>query len=225
MFFYRLVRCSKVTLIILRLAGALTLRVISPRTHREILPYFGQDVAMHGKRKSLALVLATALLLTNFQSHQFAAAKKKEAKPIPSASPKWPPPGFKGINGVYARVPGDEELLGILSASRSLRQRFEPCKTLACAPVIVASATGCEWWEITSNVRQVNDVTLLREKIGTLVTYAGGSEPEKLKAIFLISEVPVAPAISISGIRVICHRDEFDKPKPGNIYTKVEVAG
>jgi hypothetical protein len=166
-----------------------------------------------------------ALSVGVFQPNQSALAKKKEAKPIPSPSPVWPPPGYKGINGVYAKVPSSKELIGLLSARRSLQKTVKQCEQFACGAVIVAAETGCEWWEVASNVKQVNVTTRIREKIGTLVTYANGTSPEELRTIFLVSQEPVDPAISISGIRVICHRDVVDKPKPGNIYTKVEVTG
>jgi hypothetical protein len=34
----------------------------------------------------------------------------------------------------------------------------------------------------------------------------------------LISGEPVAPGISISGIKLTCHRDSTNQPKPSNIY-------
>ena len=46
---------------------------------------------------------------------------KKTAKPIPSPAPKWPPKGFKGNEGVYAKVPSSKELIGLLSAKRTLQ--------------------------------------------------------------------------------------------------------
>lgn len=180
---------------------------------------------MFANRRSLALFLVTAIFFSIFQADQVAMAKKKEAKPIPSPSPTWPPPGYKGINGVYAKVPSSKELIGLLSARRSLQKIVKQCEEFACGAVIVAAESGCEWWEVTSNVRQANVLTLERDKVGTLVTYASGSEPKALKTIFLVSQEPVDPRLSISGIRVICHRDSFDKPKSGNNYTKIVTTG
>lgn len=225
MLFDGLVRCGNISIIRFTCASALTFRAISPRTHRAILPYFRQDEAVLGNRRTFVLFLVAFILATSFQTNHLAFAKKKEAKPIPSPSPIWPPAGYKGINGVFAKVPSSKELIGLLSARKSLQKTVKQCEEFACGAVIAAAETGCEWWEVTSNVRQVNVLTLEREKVGALVTYTSGSKPKELKTIFLVSQEPVDPGVSISGIRVICHRDSFDKPKSGNIYEKIVTTG
>ena len=58
---------------------------------------------------------------------------KKTAKPIPSPSPKWPPQGFKGKDGVYAKVPSSKELVGLLSAKRTLQSVVGIAKSLPVA--------------------------------------------------------------------------------------------
>lgn len=143
---------------------------------------------------------------------------KKSAKPIPSPAQKWPPKGFKGKEGVYAKVPTSKELIGLLSAKRTLQSVVKNCEEFACGAVIAAADTGCLWWEVNSNVFKLRAEDLTREKIGTLLTIIGGSEKREQKTIFLISGEAVAPGVSISGIKVTCHRDSANKPKNGNSY-------
>jgi hypothetical protein len=172
-----------------------------------------------------ALLLALSLtLISNSQLLTPAIAAKK--KPIPATSPKpvWPPPGFKENNGVYAKVPSTTELVGLLSAKRSLQKLLEQCELTACGAVFVAAERGCTWWEVNSTVRKVNDETKLREQIGSLVTHAKGTTSRAQSTIFLLSTEPVDPRVSIGNIRVICHRETSNIPKPGNTYTPI-VAG
>lgn len=227
MLFDSLVRGCEIALILT--LGALSLSTffigaISPRTHREILAYFRQDAAMR-IRTPLAILLVFSLFTTLPISAPAFAAKKK---PIPATSPKpvWPPPGFKENNGVYAKVPSTSELVGILTAKRSLQKLLEQCKSnqIACAAVFVASERGCTWWEVNSVVRKVNDSTRLREQIGTLVTHAKGTSSRVQSTIFLLSPEPADPRVSIGNIRVICHRETSNIPKPGNTYTPIVAA-
>ena len=225
MLFYSLVRGCEIALILTLRALSLTtffIGAISPRTHREILAYFRQDAAMR-IRTPLAILLAFSLFATfSISAPAFAATKK----PIPATSPKpvWPPPGFKENNGVYAKVPSTTELVGLLSAKRSLQEILEQCKITACGAVFVASERGCTWWEVNSVVRKVNDSTRLREQIGRLVTHAKGTSSRVQSTIFLLSPEPVDPRVSIGNIRVICHRETSNIPKPGNTYTPIVAA-
>ncbi|MEN9542818.1 MAG: hypothetical protein RL239_471 [Actinomycetota bacterium] len=170
---------------------------------------------------SLAALLALMMLTVitpNANSGELKVVAKKTAKPIPSPSPKWPPKGFTGKEGVFAKVPSSKELIGLLSAKRTLQSVVKNCEEFACGAVVAAAETGCKWWEVNSNVFRVKPEDLTREKIGTLVTYAKGSEKRQQATIFLISTEQVAPGVSISGIKVTCHRDSANQPKPGNIY-------
>lgn len=151
-------------------------------------------------------------------SNDLKVVAKKTAKPIPSPTQKWPPTGFKGNEGVFAKVPTSKELIGLLSAKRTLQSVVKNCEKYACGAVIAAADTGCLWWEVNSNVFKLRAEDLTRERIGTLNTVASGSEKREQKTIFLISGEAVSPGVSISGIRVICHRDATNKPKNGNIY-------
>ena len=137
-------------------------------------------------RRAVLLVLSLTLI-SNSQVLTPAMAAKK--KPIPATSPKpvWPPPGFKENNGVYAKVPSTTELVGLLSAKRSLQKLLEQCELTACGAVFVAAERGCTWWEVNSTVRRVNDETKLREQIGSLITHAKGTTSRAQSTIFLLS--------------------------------------
>ena len=167
---------------------------------------------------ALVAMMMLALITPNASSNEVKVVAKKTAKPIPSPSPKWPPKGFTGKDGVFAKVPSSKELVGLLSARRTLQSVVKKCEEFACGAVIAAAETGCKWWEVNSNVFRVKAEDLSREKIGTLTTYTKGSDKRKQSTIFLISGEPVAPGISISGIKLTCHRDSTNQPKAGNIY-------
>lgn len=167
---------------------------------------------------ALIAVIMLSLISPTATSSEIKAVAKKTAKPIPSPSPKWPPKGFSGKDGVFAKVPTSKELIGLLSAKRTLQTVVKNCEEFACGAVIAAAETGCKWWEVNSTVFRLKAEDLSKEKIGTLITYAKGSEKREQSTIFLISAEPVAPGVSISGIKVTCHRDSSNQPKPGNIY-------
>ena len=173
-------------------------------------------------RHLIALAISAALIF-NIPAASIAdeikVVAKKTAKPIPSPSPKWPPKGFKGKEGVFAKVPTSKELIGLLSARRTLQSVVKNCEEFACGAVIAAAETGCSWWEVNSSVFKVRAEDLTQEKVGTLTTYAKGSDKKVQTTIFLISSEVVSPGVSVSGIKVVCHRNPVDKPKPGNIYT------
>ena len=175
------------------------------------------------KRALGAVTLAMAVFVTVFPASNLAQAEKK--KPIPATSPKpvWPPKGFKEIDGVFAKVPSTNELIGHLSAKRSLQRFLKQCEEFACGAVFVAAERGCTWWEVNSAVRKVNPNTLTKERIGTLVTYAKGTDSREQGTIFLVSQEPVDLGVSVGNIRVICHREQTNIPKPGNIYNPVLV--
>ena len=176
------------------------------------------------KRAIGATLLALATFLTVIPSSQIASAEKK--KPIPATSPKpvWPPKGFKEIDGVFAKVPTSNELIGLLSARRSLQRILKQCEEVACGAVFVAAERGCTWWEVNSAVRRLNTSTLLKERIGTLVTYAKGTDSREQGTIFLVSGEPVDLSVSVGNIRVICHREKSNIPKPANIYNPVKAS-
>lgn len=199
---------------------ATSFRSVPARTHGEILTDFRQDGAM----RRLALLLTLTLALSQTFATAPASAAKKEAKPIPSPKPAWPPVGYRGNDGVYAKVPKSKELIGAISAQRTLQKSVANCQEFACGAVFVAAELGCAWWEINSSVRRLDPVSMMKVKIGSLVTYASGSKARALKTIILISSESVDPGVSIAGIKVICHRDATDRPKFGNIYNPLVTA-
>ena len=172
-----------------------------------------------------SLVFALALLVANFGMVDGADASKK--KPAPATSPKqvWPPKGFKERDGVFAKVPTTNELIGYLSAKRSLQKYPKGCETnkVACGYIFVAAESGCTWWEINSSVRKLNAETLTKERIGTILTYAKGTDKEEMTVIFLVSTEPAGVDTSVGNIKVICHREKTNIPKPGNIYTPIAI--
>lgn len=173
------------------------------------------------KRSIGILALSIAIFFSALPSSPIASAAKK--KPIPATSPKpvWPPKGFKEIDGVFAKVPSSDELIGHLSARRSLQRFLAQCEEFACGAVFVAAERGCTWWEVNSTLRKVNPNTLTKDRIGTLVTYAKGTDSREQGTIFLVSEEPVDLSVSVGNIRVICHREKTNIPKPGNIYNRI----
>lgn len=172
-------------------------------------------------RVMLAAFLTAAFVLAS--SNPLAASDvkvvaKKTAKPIPSPAPKWPPQGFKGKDGVYAKVPTSKELIGLLSAKRTLQSVVKGCQEFACGAVIAAAETGCSWWEVTSQVMRSSASGPEPERLGSLTTYSAGSGKKTLTTIFLLSNEVIDPEVFLTSIRVTCHRSASDKPTLGNTY-------
>lgn len=175
-------------------------------------------------RRFLAGFLCIALVFMVQESGAASEIKvvaKKTAKPIPSPAPKWPPQGFKGKDGVYAKVPTSKELVGLLSAKVTLQSIVKSCREFACGAVIAAAETGCAWWEISSKVYRTSSTEPEPELLGSLSTYAKGSAKRVQTTIFLVSSQSVEPETFLSQIKVTCHRSTSDKPILGNIYNPV----
>ena len=90
---------------------------------------------------TLSVFLSSTFLL---MSNSEAKTTKKTATPIPSPSPKWPPVGFIGKDGVFATIPTNKELIGILSAKTTLSSDVKLCKQYACGAVTVAAEKSCQ---------------------------------------------------------------------------------
>ena len=166
-------------------------------------------------------ITAFALLLSSLPHANATEVKvvaKKTAKPIPSPSPKWPPTGFKGKDGVYAKVPTRKELIGLLSAKRTIQSIVQNCEEFACGAVIAAAETGCAWWEVNSQVFRTGNENEEPLPLGSLTTYAQGSAKKAQTTIFLVSGETLLPEVYLSQIKVVCHRSASDEPKKGNIY-------
>lgn len=222
MLFDRLMRGANIAFILARWFPTTLLRMISSRTHAEILSYFRQTWRMMNRASRLiSISISIALLaLFTFAGQEAALA---QVKPIPSPSPKWPPIGFTGKDGVYAKIASQKELVGLLSAKTVLQKTFMQCKEFACGAVIVASETGCAWWEVTSIVSGPDPATSTQVRLGTLSTYDDGTRKRELRTIFLISGAKVAAGVTIGKIKVICHPPSDNAKKPGNIYTPIEM--
>ncbi len=133
----------------------------------------------------------------------------------------WPAKGFKGSNGVYAKIPTSRALVSLLSANRSLRAAVKACEKSACGAVLVTSEQGCSWWEVRSNVYQTQAEDLSRKLLGSLTTYTTGSKPKKEKTILLLSQERIAVGINVTEIKVICHKTSVNKMDPAQIYLPV----
>jgi hypothetical protein len=162
---------------------------------------------------------------------------KKTATPIPSPSPVWPPIGFTASNGIYAKIPNGQELLGLISAKVKLATDVKKCETNACGAVIVAADFICKWWEIKSTVSGVDPSDPNKKVLlGSLRTTYGGVKPNTYASILLISDEPLflpsttdpntgAPAapvakngIVVGGIQAICHKSATSEAIPTNVY-------
>ena len=175
-------------------------------------------------RVLIAALLTTAFALVTsnpIQASDITIAAKKTATPIPSPSPKWPPQGFKGKDGVYAKVPTSKELVGLLSAKRTLQSVVKSCREYACGAVIAAAETGCAWWEVTSGVFRSSASGPDPERLGSLTTYAAGSGKKVQTTIFLVTSQMIEPEVFLTSIRVTCHRNANDKPTLGNTYLPI----
>lgn len=141
---------------------------------------------------------------------------KPKKKVTPSPKAKWPPKDFISRDGIFARVPSAEELVGILSAAKSLTKKVEPCTEFVCGAVQVATEVGCKWWEVNSRVYSQE-----RELIGGLQTIASSSLPREVKTILLISPEPLDSLEYISNIEVVCHQDTKPPETPSTSFTRL----
>ena len=149
----------------------------------------------------------------------------------PSPAAQWPPQGFtpSPSKSVYARVPSGQELLGILSASQSPSQAVNECapdpknpslQAVGCGAVLAASATGCSWWEVTSDLRgpdPANSTNIIM--LGSLRTLSAGTAAHSVSAIILVSGVPLVNGLKFANIQVICHPDRTTESVPSDNFT------
>jgi len=143
---------------------------------------------------------------------------RKKIKLTPSPKPVWPPKGFANESGVFARVPTSKELVGVLSAKKTLASQVEACTKFVCGAVQVASEAGCLWWEVNSRVYAPD-----KSPIGTLQIISGSSKPKEIKTILIISPEPLESLEYISNIQVVCHQEEKPAEYPSVTFTKVDA--
>ena len=144
--------------------------------------------------------------------------KKKRAKVriTPSPKPVWPPEGFSVEGEVYAKVPTAKELVGLISANKTLQKQIKECSTYICASVQVASEIGCIWWEVVSVVSDAQG-----NKLGDLTTALSSSEPKEFKTLIVVSPEFVDKGGSAKIISVICHHEDRITSDPKINYKKV----
>ena len=151
--------------------------------------------------------------------------KKKVVKVIPIPKPVWPPKGFR-VNGViYAKIPTSAELLGILSADKTLTLQAKECVKFACGVVRVASASGCTWWEITSTVSgPISSNDAAPRVYGNLRTTLKASPAKKILTVYLITSEPLGPEVSVGSLSISCYHSPVSESVPTNVYTRTAPA-
>ena len=147
--------------------------------------------------------------------------KKKKKLPAKKAL-KWPPPGFDKKDSLYAKTATPKEL-GIAGTENKYIQKnlIEYCHKVACLGIFVGSETGCDWWEITSNVLGIDPSDPTQRIIyGSLTTLVAGSKAKTIKTILLISDEPIADGLGIGAYTANCRIGSPTGKIPSNTYTK-----
>ena len=85
----------------------------------------------------------------------------------------------------------------------------------------MGSETGCDWWEITSNVLGIDPADPTKRIIyGSLTTLMAGSKAKTVKTILLVSEEPIADGLGVGGYTANCRIGTPTGKIPSNTYTK-----
>lgn len=161
---------------------------------------------------------ATAKATTKPKPAKKKVVKKKRAKVriTPSPKPAWPPKGFSVEGEVYAKVPTAKELVGLISANKTLEKRIKECSTYICASVQVASEIGCIWWEVVSVVSDGQG-----NKLGDLTSAFNSSEAREFVTLIVVSPEFVEKGGTAKIASVICHHEDRNSSDPKNNYKKV----
>lgn len=141
--------------------------------------------------------------------------KKSKARVTPSPKPVWPPKGFSKEGEVFAKVPTAKELVGLISANKTLQSRIKQCTTYICGSVVVASLNGCIWWEAVATVTNA-----VGAKLGELSTAFTSSKAKEFKTLILITPESLENGGAATIKSVICNHVDRDKSLPGTTYTK-----
>ena len=148
--------------------------------------------------------------------------KKKRVPLKPKAPIKWPPPGFEKKGDLYAKTATPKELLIAASENKYIQSNLiEKCHITACLGIFVGSETGCDWWEINSNVLGVdpNDPTK-RIILGSLISIISGSKAKTIKSVLLMSDEPIADGLGVGAYTANCRMGTPPATIPSNTYTK-----
>ena len=198
-------------------------------------------------KKLLALSLATSLLIptqayaatskptpkpaaTKAKIVKTAATKKpvvkkkvvKRKKKLPEKKPlKWPPGGFEKKGELYAKTATPKELLIAGTENKYIQMNLIAyCHKVACLGIFVGSETGCDWWEINSNVLGIDpNNSTERIILGSLITLVSGSKAKTIKAILLTSDEPIADGLGIGAYTANCRIGIPTEKIPSNTYT------
>jgi hypothetical protein len=175
-------------------------------------------VTTKASAKATATTKATAKATTKPKPAKKKVIKKKRAKVriTPSPKPAWPPKGFSVEGEVYAKVPTAKELVGLISANKSLEKRIKECSTYICASVQVASEIGCIWWEVISVVSDGQG-----NKLGDLTSAFNSSEAREFVTLIVVSPEFVENGGTAKIVSVICHHEDRNSSDPKNNYKKV----
>jgi hypothetical protein len=148
-------------------------------------------------------------------------ARKK--KNFPTKKPlKWPPPGFEKKGSLYAKTATPKELLIAGTEYKYIQKDLiKYCDEFACLGIFVGSETGCDWWEISSNVLGIDPADPTQRIIyGSLTTLAPRTKGKTIKPILLVSEEPIADGLGISNYTANCRSGTPTGTIPSNTYTK-----
>jgi len=177
------------------------------------------------------LIPAQASAETTTSTPKPAASKSKvEKKPVvrkkknfPTKKPlKWPPPGFEKKGSLYAKTATPKELLIAGTEYKYIQKDLiKYCDEFACLGIFVGSETGCDWWEVSSNVLGIDPADPTKRIIyGSLTTSISGSKARTIKAILLVSDEPIADGLGIGAYTANCRTGKRTQKVPSNTYTK-----
>jgi hypothetical protein len=152
--------------------------------------------------------------------------KKKVIRVTPSPSPIWPPAGFKtdklNETKLYLKVPTAKELVGILSAKSALASQIKACTKFTCGAVLVASETGCRWWQITADVvGATSPENRTLKTFGKITTSVTRSAAQQIVTILLVTTEPIGSGHIASNINADCNQSEPTGPLPNTDYQAV----
>jgi len=195
-------------------------------------------------KKLVSILISISLLIpaqasaeTTTSTPKPAASKSKvEKKPVVKKKPvvrkkknfptkkplKWPPPGFEKKGSLYAKTATPKELLIAGTEYKYIQKDLiKYCDEFACLGIFVGSETGCDWWEVSSNVLGIDPADPTKRIIyGSLTTSISGSKARTIKAILLVSDEPIADGLGIGAYTANCRTGKRTQKVPSNTYTK-----
>lgn len=146
---------------------------------------------------------------------------RKKVKLKPRKDAPWPPVGFESKRDVYAKIPNARQVLDAASTDGKLRDRLNSkvCDKFTCGAVMVASETGCVWWEITGDVvgpKSVTDKSVTT--FGRVRSLYGLTIGKEIRTILIVSGELRKSQNQIVNIDAICHTDNPTEKIPSESY-------